>query len=189
MLSDSVMPSSKWPQGQICDLSSLLPSDSEHDVWSGVGAAASERGAGREDHSSGGETWLHPPQRAVAADRAFSSNNKATEGFPGQLGLSCPLPVVLPELWVLFRACQAALSGIHHSRDTVQPIDLNNLLLCLEEFSQPAFSIGSYSYRVKSGGRDEHHFLVSPAPSCWFRNQVSSCLWANCEQFSWRINI
>lgn len=67
----------------MCDLSSPLLSDSEHDVRSGVGAAASKRGAGQEDCSSGGETGLHPSQCAVAAGCAFSSNNKATKGFPG----------------------------------------------------------------------------------------------------------
>lgn len=94
--------------------------DSEHDLWSGVRAAAPEWRAGPEDCSSGRETGLYPPQCSVAACCAFSSNNKATKGFPGRLGLSGPLPVILPELWVLFSPCQAALSRIHHTRDTTQ---------------------------------------------------------------------
>lgn len=106
----------------MCDLSALLLSDSEHDVWSGVGAAASKRGDGQEDCSSGRETGLHPSQCAVTARCAFSSDNKATKGFPGRLGLSCPRPVILPELWVLSGPCPATLSRIHHTRDTLQLI-------------------------------------------------------------------
>lgn len=108
----------------MCDLSTLMLSDSEHNVRSGVGAAASKRGAGKEDRSSGGETGLHPSRCAVAASCAYSSDNKAAKGFPGRLGLSRPLSVILPELRVLSGPCQAALSRAPHSRDTVQLIGL-----------------------------------------------------------------
>lgn len=108
--------------------------DSEHDVWSGVGAAASKRGAWQEDCGSGRETGLHPPWCAVIARCTFSSNNKATKRFPGWLSLSCPLPVILPELWVLFSPCEADLSRLHHIRDIIQLKGLTLgffLLLCI----------------------------------------------------------
>ena len=57
--------------------------DSEHDVRSGVRAAAPKRGTGQEDRGSGGETGLNASRCAVAACCALSSYNKATERFPG----------------------------------------------------------------------------------------------------------
>lgn len=166
-----------------CELSSLLLSDSEHDVWSGAGAAASKRGAGQEDCSSGRETGLHPSQCAIAACCAFSSNNKAAKRFPGWSGMPCPLPVILPELWLLFSLWQAALSWIHPTKDVVQLIGLaqcaalfmlgsNSVMLCYTFKWLHTSNPGSYSYSpILSISKEREEVLLHTAEG---KNTISS---------------
>lgn len=118
---------------QTCELWSYRFADTEHDVRAPGRAAAQKWRTRQKDCGSRGKAGLHPPPGPVTTCCSFPSNNQATKGLPGWVGLQGPLPVILFEFWVLFNPCQAALWKTQHTRDPMQLIKLTRQLCALSE--------------------------------------------------------
>lgn len=158
-------PSSKlllWHQ--TCKLRSYCFADTEHDVRALGKATAQKWGTRQKDYRSGGKVGLHPLLCPVATYCAFSSNNQATKGLPGWVGLQGPLPVILFEFWVLFSPCQAALCRTQHTRDPMQLIKLTLQLCSLSETISSFVDAASHLYS----------YTIHP----WLFGLRAECYWA-----------